>query len=504
MPKSDISNPEFWKLEKNGTQGLGIQLENLIRKWINHSNIGDRFPAENDIAKWASVTRKTVRKALKKAIDSGYFYRRPGFGTVLKQKSDFKFHPPHPLENSLQLYDSASETLNLILFSSPERKDFWLNTIEKYHSANPQVEVNPIWTPLEVSGSDAYKDFIEKNGGDLVYVGDRLAKEFIADDFFKKLSPEITSHLDSDDFFSKTFFEENNKILDYLVPLCFPLWGVLINKDKLANIDCNIPSRFTQASLTEWLASLRDLPNLFGSPGKLFAAGGIPVSADTQTLKKWLAELFLKLTKLRVSESQIKWRESYPYESIEDFLNEKTAVYIGNIYPLTDYLSKVYFPWQCSTIQADMKCSLPTGINSLGIPLSGKNYLLAESFMHFITKEKILSRMASVFHYGVFRKESNKILSKVLFQNSSIPDIFEIIESHTLHNHLTEKCNYLLDSSWGYLIRDVMAGDLAVGKAIEIMLKDFTADVEKPEFVNAGNPQHMQTEGVYNTAEKVS
>jgi len=76
------------KLDKDSSQPLFLQLENLVRNWIDDGSLapGDRIPSEHDLARTHEISRMTARRAVDTLVREGLLFRRPGKGTYVSEK----------------------------------------------------------------------------------------------------------------------------------------------------------------------------------------------------------------------------------------------------------------------------------------------------------------------------------------------------------------------------------------------------------------------------------
>lgn len=74
-------------LDKTSAQPLYVQLEDLIRSWIESGKLspGDRIPSELELAETHAISRMTVRRAIDVLVMEGILFRQPGKGTFVAE-----------------------------------------------------------------------------------------------------------------------------------------------------------------------------------------------------------------------------------------------------------------------------------------------------------------------------------------------------------------------------------------------------------------------------------
>jgi GntR family transcriptional regulator len=74
-------------LDKASAQPLYLQLEALVRGWIDSGEVqqGDRIPSEMDLAETYGISRMTARRAIDTLVIEGLLFRQPGKGTFVAE-----------------------------------------------------------------------------------------------------------------------------------------------------------------------------------------------------------------------------------------------------------------------------------------------------------------------------------------------------------------------------------------------------------------------------------
>jgi GntR family transcriptional regulator len=74
-------------LDKSSPQPLYLQLEELIRTWIESGKRqpGDRIPSELELASTHDISRTTARRAIETLVMEGLLFRQPGKGTFVAE-----------------------------------------------------------------------------------------------------------------------------------------------------------------------------------------------------------------------------------------------------------------------------------------------------------------------------------------------------------------------------------------------------------------------------------
>ncbi len=73
-------------VDKRSRIPLYFQLKEILLEQIEHSVAGDALPTENRLCEQFSISRPTVRQAIKELENEGYLYRLKGKGTFVAEK----------------------------------------------------------------------------------------------------------------------------------------------------------------------------------------------------------------------------------------------------------------------------------------------------------------------------------------------------------------------------------------------------------------------------------
>jgi GntR family transcriptional regulator len=112
------------------------QLSRVLQKLIQDEGLqeGDRFPAEEAIAKCFNVSRPTANKAVQSLIDEGYLSRDKGQGTFVKEK---------PLVEFTFLMDSLSFAEQFPAEVPIRNEIIWSRTIPATRKVAKALELDP-------------------------------------------------------------------------------------------------------------------------------------------------------------------------------------------------------------------------------------------------------------------------------------------------------------------------------------------------------------------------
>jgi len=128
-------NPNANPKTQMDSRPLYLRAEEALGKWINSLSPGERLPTEPELAKKLSISRATLREAMRLFEERGRIARKPGVGTFVLA--------PHPvIESGLEVLESI-DTLASRLHLQTRMTDLSVNECpaNEHHAASLKVAI---------------------------------------------------------------------------------------------------------------------------------------------------------------------------------------------------------------------------------------------------------------------------------------------------------------------------------------------------------------------------
>lgn len=484
---SDTTQIQLFSVDNESSEPLYLQIEQVIRDWIDQADIGDRLPPELDIAKIAKVSRKTVRKAIEGFIKDGTFSRRARIGTVLEKKPVLQMETLHPLEDGFAI--QTTKTLKMVLFSSSRyRRDFWQELVTGYNRRNRNIEIQIEWTPETVASAESYLEFVREVGADLVFLSDYLFNHFQKNNSLLDISSQIVDKLSADDYYLNTFFADSSEPPQrFIAPLYFSLIGGIWNSQITGDISSLIQPKMSLDQTLDFVFRLKDRVSqdklLMVNSVYFLGAFGYPRQNDTEDEKiEWLCKGYQAIAALSGIKDRIQLKDTFKYEFVSSVLERKTAFCLLNMYSINHYLDNLSFSWGACPMQVLPGCQFGGGYNGVSIFGETENREEAERFIDYLISENTQTYLCRNFHFGVFHRRAAMELCNSVFHTTDTEQLDRIIETYRLHGPWSEKWIQTFNYDLPDQINQVIDGRLKADEAAKTALEYFNRLTDDYEF----------------------
>lgn len=464
------------KLSRQGNPlPLYAQLKDHLQQRVNKGEFfpGSRFPSEFEIKTQYGVSRITVVRAVKELVKERVLKRHQGQGTFVVHAPAFE---PHPFVRSLGVQPKAPNKVRVALFENmPAQQKVWTRLINLFNRTHPELCLDIEWLPTVVNTLELYKEFIHTRRLDVVQLTYPLARQLQAEGYLAQLPGDLAGSLRGKAYHTSLQGSDAGRLLSWVVPLHFSIWGVIWNEKLVGGKGDMIPSCLSQPELIQWMVKTgKRLPagcHLLNHACKLPLCKGVPVRSPTpRILQRYFQESFNDLALLREMKDKLLWMESYPYEAGRRFLEGSMAFYADNLQDVISYIHLAKFPWRAAVIVPEENYDLPTGWSCVGIPAECRQPELAHAVVRFLATPSAQDEFV-IGHINVaFCRASNRHLLDVLRGVDEAGLAASVKGTFLLNENSFPQWDFWIARDLRPLFEDVVHGKRSVQEAVESAL----------------------------------